>query len=245
VSTGASPREGPRLAAALRGEDERVTPLELFFDLVFVLALTQCTTLIAHEPDWHGLAKGLLVLTMLWWSWAGYAWLTSVVDSEDDLVRVSIFVSMAAFLVAALCVPHAFGADATVFAAAYGVVRLSHIGLFLLASREDPGLRRAVLGLGVSSAGSTALLFAAAAVDGELQGALWVLAILVDLGSPAVLIDPAGWRLVPRHFAERHGLIVLIALGESIVAIGVGAEIGVTLGTATAAVLSLIVTAAL
>src|SRR5436190_283035 len=140
-----------RLSATLRGGDERVKPLELFFDLVFVLALTQCTTLMAHEPTWAGLGKGLLVLAVLWWSWVGYAWLTSTIDPEDDLVRLTIFVSMAAFLVAALCVPHAFGKDATVFAAAYGVVRVAHIGLFLLASRDDPGLRRAVTGLAISS----------------------------------------------------------------------------------------------
>jgi low temperature requirement protein LtrA len=226
-------------------EHERVTPLELFFDLVFVLALTQCTTLMAHEPTWRGLAKGLLVLAMLWWSWVGYAWLTSVVDPEDDLVRLSIFVAMAAFLVAALCVPQAFGGDAAAFAGAYGVVRVAHIALFLLASREDPGLRRAVVGLAVSSAGATALLFAASAATGGLQGAIWVAALIVDVGSPLLLINPEGWRLVPHHFAERHGLIVLIALGESIVAIGVGAGLGVSLGIVTAAVLALVVTAAL
>jgi len=231
--------------ARLRGDDERVTPLELFFDLVFVLALTQCTTLMAHEPTWRGLAKGVLVLAVLWWSWVGYAWLTGVIDPEDDLVRLSIFLAMAAFLVCALCVPHAFTNNAGAFAGAYGVVRTAHISLFLLASREDPALRRAVLGLAMSSAGATALLAAAAFADGGLQGALWVAALVVDLGVPILLIDPAGWRLRPHHFAERHGLIVIIALGESIVAIGVGAEIGLTLGTATAAVLALIVTAAL
>src|SRR4051794_35641831 len=166
----------------------------------------------AHEPTWRGLGKGLLVLGMLWWSWVGYSWLTSTVDPEDDVVRLSIFVAMAAFLVTALCVPHAFGGDAATFAGAYGVVRVAHIALFLRASRDDPGLRRAVLGLAVSSAGATALLFAAAAADGALQGALWLAALLVDIGAPALLIDPSGWRLVPRHFAERHGLIVIIAL---------------------------------
>jgi len=92
-------------------EDERVTPLELFFDLVFVLALTQCTTLIAHELSWEGVLKGLLALGMLWWSWVGYAWLTSVLDPEEGAVRLVIFVAIAAFLVAALCVPGAFGSE--------------------------------------------------------------------------------------------------------------------------------------
>src|SRR5205809_2483384 len=118
----AAPRRLPHLTAVLR-EEERVTPLELFFDLVFVLALTQCTALMAAEPTWRGMAKGLLVLGVLWWSWVGYAWLTSVVDPEEGAVRLVIFASMAALLVAALCVPHAFGANGLLFACAYGVVR--------------------------------------------------------------------------------------------------------------------------
>src|SRR3954469_12191683 len=111
-------RRGPRIAAVMR-DDERVTPLELFFDLVFVLALTQCTTLITAEGGWEGLLQGILVLGMLWWSWVGYAWLTSTVNPEEGLVRLVMFLAMAAFLVAALCVPHAFGADALAFALAY------------------------------------------------------------------------------------------------------------------------------
>jgi low temperature requirement protein LtrA len=232
------------LTAILRGEDERVTPLELFFDLVFVLALTQCTALMAAEPTWAGVGKALVILGVLWWSWVGYAWLTSVVDPEDGLVRVAIFVAMTAFLVAALCVPRAFEGDAGVFAAAYAVVRAAHIWLFVLASGQDPDLRRNVIGLGVSTAIAVALLGAAAFADGALQGVLWAAALVVDMGGPLIM-DPSGWRLVPRHFAERHGLILIIALGESIVAIGVGADLGVDLGTVAAAVLAMVAAAAL
>ena len=102
-----APPDAPRLAATLR-EKESVTPLELFFDLVFVLALTQCTALMAKEPTWEGLAKAMLILAVLWWSWGGYAWLTSLVDPEEGIVRIAMFGAMAAFLVAALCVPEAF-----------------------------------------------------------------------------------------------------------------------------------------
>src|ERR671919_1434395 len=112
----------PRLSAVMR-EEERVTPLELFFDLVFVLALTQCTALMAADPTWQGLARGVLVLGVLWWSWVGYAWLTSVLDPEEGGVRIVMFAAMAALLVAALCVPDAFEDDAFLFACAYGVVR--------------------------------------------------------------------------------------------------------------------------
>ena len=161
---------------AVMREEETVTPLELFFDLVFVLALTQCTALMAADPTWSGLANGLLVLGVMWWSWVGYTWLTSVVDPEEGAVRLVIFAAMAAFLVAGLCVPRAFEDSALVFGLAYGAVRGAHIALYLLASRDDPALRRSTLGLAVSTAISVALIVAASGTDGTLQGALWALA---------------------------------------------------------------------
>jgi low temperature requirement protein LtrA len=232
-----------RLTPVLR-QEERVTPLELFFDLVFVLAITQCTALMAAEPTWEGIAKGVLVLWVLWWSWCGYAWLTSVVDPEEGAVRLVIFAAMAGLLVAALCVPEAFDDSALLFASAYGVVRAAHIALFMLASRDDPDLRRSVVGLAGGTAVGVGLLVAASFADGALQGGLWVLAVLLDMAEPA-FFGVAGWRLVPGHFAERHGLIVIIALGESIVAIGVGVETGVDAGIVAAAVLGTAVAAAL
>jgi low temperature requirement protein LtrA len=232
------------LVTAVRREGSRVTTLELFFDLVFVLALTQCTALMAADPTWHGLVRGLLVLAVLWWAWVGYAWLTSVVDPEAGAVRLAIFLAMAAFLVAALSAPDAFGDDALAFACAYAVVRVAHIWLFVIASRDDPGLRRSVTGLGVSTALGTGLLVAASATDGALQSTLWVLALVVDVGAPAFLFSE-GWQLVPGHFAERHGLILIIALGESIVAIGVGSDAVVDLGVVAAATLGIAIAAAL
>jgi low temperature requirement protein LtrA len=233
----------PQMRAVMR-EGERVTPLELFFDLVFVLALTQCTTLIAHDPTWLGVGKGMLVLAVLWWSWVGYAWLTSVVDPEEGAVRLAIFAAMGALLICALCVPGAFGADALVFACAYGAVRVAHIMLFVLASRDDPELRHSVLGLAASTALGVALLLAAAFTDGVAQGALWVLAVALDMGGP-YLFGADGWKLVPGHFAERHGAIVIIALGESIVAIGVGAQEHLDAGIVAAALLGVVVAATL
>jgi low temperature requirement protein LtrA len=241
VST--EPTRRPRLTAVLR-QTERVTPLELFFDLVFVLALTQCTALMAAEPTWTGLVRGLLVLGVLWWSWVGYAWLTSVVDPEEGAVRLSMFGAMAALLVAALCVPGAFGDEALLFAWAYAVVRAGQIALFLLASRDDPGLHSSIVSLAGSSAIGVGLLLAASGTDGILQGALWALALALDMGGP-YFFGSEGWKLVPGHFAERHGLIVIIALGESIVAIGVGAVAGVDAGVVVAATLGVAVAAAL
>jgi low temperature requirement protein LtrA len=228
----------------VRRSESRVTPLELFFDLVFVLALTQCTALMSADPSWQGLARGLLILGVLWWAWVGYAWLTSVVDPEEGVVRLSLFAVMAALLVTSLCVPHAFGHLGLLFACAYAVVRGGHILLFVIASRDDPGLRHSVWGLALSTSVGVGLLVAAAFTDGALQGALWALALALDMGGPLV-IDTGGWRLEPGHFAERHGLIVIIALGESIVAIGVGAQAGVDTGVVVAAVLGMAVAGAL
>jgi low temperature requirement protein LtrA len=242
VSTEAT--RGPRISTVLR-QTERVTPLELFFDLVFVLALTQCTALMAAEPTWTGLGKGILVLGVLWWSWVAYSWLTSVIDPEEGAVRIVMFAAMAALLVVALCVPGAFGDDALLFACAYGVVRAAHIALYMIASRDDPALRRSVLGLAGGSAVGVGLLIAASGVDGWLQGGLWALALLLDMGEP-FLFGAEGWSLDhPGHFAERHGLIIIIALGESIVAIGVGAGVAVDAGVVAAAVLGIAAAAAI
>jgi low temperature requirement protein LtrA len=225
-------------------DGEQVTPLELFFDLVFVLALTQCTTLIARTPTWEGVLKGMLVLGVLWWSWTGYAWLTSVVDPDEGAVRLAMFAAMAAFLVAALCVPGAFGSEALLFACAYAAVRAAHIALFMIASHEDRELRRSVIGLAVSTGIGVGLLVAAAFAGGALQLGLWGLALVLDLGGP-LLFGIDGWKLVPGHFAERHGGIVIIALGESIVAIGIGERSTIGAGIVVAAVLGMVVAAAL
>src|ERR671935_3042030 len=161
----AAGRRLPRLAAVLR-QEERVMPLELFFDLVFVLAITQCTALMSDHPTWDGLAQGLLVLGVLWWSWVGYAWLTSVVDPEEGAVRIAIFAAMAAFLIVAICVPEAFGELALEFALAYGAVRAAHIALFMLASRGDPALRQSTVGLAGGTALGVGLLMIASLLDG-------------------------------------------------------------------------------
>jgi low temperature requirement protein LtrA len=244
VSTPSSGHRSYLNVGAVLREGERVTPLELFFDLVFVLALTQCTTLIARNPTWEGLLKGVLVLGMLWWSWTGYAWLTSVVDPEEGAVRLAMFASMAALLVCALCVPGAFGAEALLFACAYAAVRAAHIALFMIASRDDPGLRHSVLSLSVSTAVGAGLLFLAAFASGGVQLGLWGLALAIDTGGP-YLFGSDGWKLVPGHFAERHGAILIIALGESIVALGVGAKAVIGVGVVVTAVLGVAVAATL
>jgi low temperature requirement protein LtrA len=239
-----APSRPRRMSPTLR-EEARVTPLELFFDLVFVLALTQCTALMADQPTWEGLAKGMLVLAVMWWAWVGYAWLTSVIEPEEGAVRLVMFAAMAGLLIVALCVPGAFTDEALLFAGAYGVVRIAHLALFFLTCRDDPLLRRAVFtGLTVSTGVAIGLLVLASFLDGIPQGAVWALAIAIDMGGP-LFHGQDGWRLVPGHFAERHGLIIIIALGESIVAIGIGAEGNVTAGVVIGASLGVMVAAAM
>ncbi len=232
-----------RISAVLR-DGTTVTPLELFFDLVFVLAITQCTALMAVDPSWEQFARALLVLAVLWWSWVGYAWLTSVVDPEEGIVRIVMFIAMAGLLVASLCIPEVFGDLGLLFAGAYAVVRVAHIALFLVASRENPALRRSVIGLGMSTAVGVGLLIGASFTDGLTQGGLWALAVTLDMLGPYVF-GSEGWVIEPEHFAERHGLILIIALGESIVAIGLGAEAGVDAGVVAGAVLGVALAAAL
>lgn len=236
-------RHLPRVGVGLRRGDA-VSPLELFFDLVFVLAITQCSALMAHDPTWRGIAHGLVVLGLLWWSWVGYAWLTSVVDPDEGAVRLVLFAAMAALLVSSLSVPAAFGELGLTLALAYGVVRVAHITLFLLASRDDHGLRHSVIGLAISTGVAITMLVVGAVVHGDARLAVWAAALVFDMAGP-LFIDTSGWRLVPGHFAERHGLFVIVALGESIVAIGVGAEAGVDAGVVVAAVLGMAVAAGL
>jgi low temperature requirement protein LtrA len=236
-------RRRPRLNAESRFE-ERVKPLELFFDLVFVLAFTQCTGLMADMPTWEGLGRAMLVLGVLWWAWVGYAWLTSVIDPEEGAVRIVMFGATAGLLVAGLCAPQAFGDQALPFAIAYGLVRVAHIILFLIAARDDPGLHRSVLGLAISTTLGVGLLLGAAFADGAGQYALWIAALLADFGGPA-LFGADGWTLVPVHFAERHGLVIILALGESVVALGAGAQVDLDAPVYVAAVLGVGIAAAL
>jgi low temperature requirement protein LtrA len=224
--------------------EERVTPLELFFDLIFVFALTQVTGLVVADPTWAGLVRGLLVLSVLWWAWAAYAWLTNTIDPEEGIVRLAMFGAMGAMLIASFAVPDAFGDDAFLFACAYAIVRIAHLVLYAVAGRGDRELLEAVARLGIGSALGVGLLFVAAALDGKPQVAVWAIALACDLLGPYVG-RARGWHLSPGHFVERHGLVVIIALGESIVALGAGATSDLDAGVIVAALLGFAVAACL
>jgi low temperature requirement protein LtrA len=224
------------------GREQRVTPLELFFDLVFVFGFTQVTTVLSDDPTWGGLGHGLLILAALWWAWAAYAWLTNTVDPGEDAVWGAILVAMAAMFVAALTVPEAFDRHGVVFGVAFLIVNVVWLTLYALAARGDRDLLAAILRNAPSALAGAALIVAAGFVQGGLRPTLWLAALAVGLFGP-LLGGISGWRVQPAHFVERHGLIVIIAIGESLIAIGLGArstEIGT--GVIVAAVLGLVVT---
>jgi low temperature requirement protein LtrA len=209
---------------------QRVTALELFFDLVFVFAITQVTGFISRDPTWEGLLRGLLLLGALWWAWAAYAWLTNTLNPEEGAVRLVVFGSIAAMLIVSLATPHAFGADGVIFGVAYFIVRALHLALYAIAGRGDRELLRALARLAPFAILAPTLLVVAGFLEDGPRLAVWGVALAVDYLGPAVVGHMRGWRVSPEHFVERHGLIVIIALGESIVAIGVGAA-GVPLDT--------------
>jgi low temperature requirement protein LtrA len=235
-------------------EEARVTPIELFFDLVFVFSLTQVTSLMAADPTWHGVARGLLVLALLWWAWVGYAWLGNVVQAEEGLGRPTMLAAMAAIFLVAITVPEAFEdhrgglPGPVVIAVAYLSVRVLHVVMFWLAARqsEDRELGRQVARFAPSGLASSGVLLVASQLDGVTQTLAWVVALLLDYVG-TILAGASGWRLrSASHFAERHGLIVIVALGESIVAIGVGiSDVPVSWAIVGASVLGLAVAAGL
>ena len=172
----------------IRQEEEHavVTPLELFFDLVFVFALTQVTAFMADELSWHGILRGVLVLMLLWWAWTGYAWLANVASAEERPIKLAILAGMAAMFVLALCIPEAFDdlpgglSGPVVLAVCYLLFRTMHLVMFMIISREDAGLRKQVLRFALSVAASSVVLLIASEFEGWLQTGLWMLALLAD-----------------------------------------------------------------
>jgi low temperature requirement protein LtrA len=207
--------------------DHAVTPLELFFDLVFVFAITNVTAFMAHDLSWRSLLRGLVMIALLWWAWCSYAWLGNQARADEGVVRAALVLAMAAMFLVALAIPEAWddhggGLSAPVLlAVSIAVVRGVHLATYSVAARGDVGLRRTLVRTAVPVAAAAALLVVGAVLGGVAQTALWLLALAVDY--IGVYVSGAEWRLPsPAHFTERHGLMIIIALGESLVAIGVG-----------------------
>jgi low temperature requirement protein LtrA len=223
--------------------EQGVTALELFFDLVFVFAITQVTRFLYHDPTWLGLLRAIAILMALWIAWSGFAWLGNTAGSDEGTARVVLLGVMGPLLIASLAVPNAFGSEALLFGIAFFVVRAMHIVAYRVLARGSPKLGLVVAQLARSELPAAALLILAGVVSGTARAACWAGAIAVDY-FPLMLGDASNWRIRPAHFAERHRLIIIIALGESIAALSVGAAVLDT-GTIVAALLGITVAGAL
>jgi low temperature requirement protein LtrA len=230
----------------------RVTTLELFFDLVFVFALTQVTALMAEDPTVRGLGRGLVLLALLWFGWSSYAWLGNQAKADEGLLRAARLAAMGALFVVALAIPESYEDEPGglygpfVLAACYATVRIAHLVVYLVAAGDDHGLRRQLLVQTGPTSVALLLLVAGGAAGPPWQSVLWALALVVDyIGVFAG--GTQGWRVnSAAHFAERHGLIIIVALGESVVAVGAGiADKPVTAAVVLAALLGLGVSVAL
>lgn len=217
-------RDGLRLT----GRNASVTPMELFFDLVFVFALIQVTQFMAADLNWHGVLRGMLLVCLLWWSWVCFSWLANLVKADEGTGRLAMFVAMASMFVFALAIPEAFDDAAgglsgpMLVVGCYFVFRMVHLVLFWFISADDPGLRAQLLRFLPSMLLATLLLLLATQTEGAAQTALWAVALSADyLGN--YIAGSRGWRIMSvAAFAERHGLILIIALGESLLSIGFG-----------------------
>jgi low temperature requirement protein LtrA len=228
-----------------REAEHQVTPLELFFDLVFVFAFTQVTRLLVDDPTWGGALRGMLVLAALWWAWSVYAWLTSAMDVDEGGIRLAMLAAMGAMFGVALAVPGAFGDDAVLFGIAYLLVRLLHLVLSAIVGRVDPDRLGALLRFAPTAIAGPLLLVFAGFLEGDARIAIWLVALGIDYVGPVVIGVGGGWRVASEHFAERHGLIIIIALGESLISIGVGAGLELDPGVLATAALGIVVVSAL
>jgi low temperature requirement protein LtrA len=205
-----------------RDEVVRVSTLELFFDLVFVFTLTQLTAVLTDEDSWRGLAQIVLMLGVIWWMYGGYAWLTNAVAPDRPVRRLILLAGMASYLVLALSIPDAFADDGLAFGIAYACIVAVHTTLF--ASTSDETIARAVARLAPFNTVTAGLVLAGGIVGGDAQYVLWALAFVAEWGSGLIGGASEGFVVQPAHFVERHGLVVIVALGESVVAIGIGAS---------------------
>ena len=227
--------------------ERRTTAIELFWDLVFVFAVTQVTTLLAHHTSWARFGQAMLVLALVWWAWSAFVWAANAEEEESRELRACLLAGTVLVFIVGLAVPNAFGRNALLFAAAYAAVRLLHLAVYADAARRGHAGRAAILGFAVTVLIGMLLLLIGAVLHGWARIALWTAAVAIDYAGPAWLTRERlrGLQQVAvAHFAERYGLFVIICLGESIVALGAGVEPAgrhLTPGLVIGAVLALLI----
>src|SRR3954454_2977822 len=240
AETAAAPLPGDEPVAA--GGAERVTTLELFFDLVFVFTITQLSAVLSHDLTWRGLLHVALMLGVIFWMYGGYTWLTNAVSTEEAMHRLLLLGGMCGYLIIALAIPEAFDGGGLAFALGYLVVNAVHTFLFVYRSGADAAA--AFARVAPFNALTAGLIILGGVLGGTAQVVLWAV-VLLEWLTPH-LVGTEGFTIAPGHFVERHGLVMLIAIGESVVAIGIGAAgLDVDVELALVAVLGLLLSAAL
>lgn len=243
----------PLRAPATEQSATRVTTFELFFDLVYVFAFTQVSRLMADSHSAIGILQALIILSLVWWTWAGFSWISNQASADQPFLRTVMTVAMIAVFIAALTIPEAYDDleggwnGPVVFAVAYAAVRIIHVLLYLVVARGDSAVRRQLLIFMIAMVPAVTLVIVGAVIGGEAQLWFWLVATVYDLAATRIGSQfGRGWRLPSvEHWAERHGLVVILALGESIVAIGVGVarepiDPAIMLGAAASVVLSVL-----
>ena len=220
----------------------RVTTLELFFDLVFVFTIAELTSVLLAEPNGRGVVQVFLMLGVIWWMYGGYAWLTNAVSARTTLRRLLLLGGMGGYFVLSLAVPGAFSSSGLAFGLGYLAVVTVHAILFTRASGRAA---RAILTLAPFNLATAGLVLLGGALGGAAQYALWAFAVVFAWSTPW-LRRPSAFAISPAHFVERHGLVVIVAIGESVVAVGIGAaHLDVDLSLAAIALVGLALSACL
>jgi low temperature requirement protein LtrA len=223
-------RSSGLLRAETSREGDRATTLELFFDLVYVFAFTQVSALMSHGHDALAVLQGLVILALIWWSWTSYTWLANQAHADRGVVRIGIVLAIALMFIVSLVIPETFhdlggGLFAPmVFVVAYVAVRVVHMVVYIVAAGSDAGLRRQIIvSMSAALVPASALLVLGAFAGAPLQVWIWLVAIVLDLVVVYLTSRGGNWRINSlTHFSERHSLVIILALGESVVAIGIG-----------------------
>ena len=236
-----------RTASIVSPEDQRVTFVELFFDLVFVFSVTQAVGYLHHHLDWTGVGRTVLVFWLVWWAWTQYTWALNAADTTHPRVEIATLAATGVAFFMAVALPGAFDGGALWFALPYVAVRLIGLGIYSRVAWEaDPSQHAAVRTFTLLSIGGLAAVIAGGVADPSAQLWLWGLAILLDVIAALVAGDAEDWNLHPEHFAERHGLFVIIALGESLILAAAGlAGTGISIAALGVGALAVALTCAL
>jgi low temperature requirement protein LtrA len=215
----------PAAPVAELAPERRTTPVELLWDLVFVFAVTQVTALLVRHTNWARLGEAMLVLALVWWAWSAFVWAANAQEEESRTLRACLLAGTALIFIVGLAVPKAFSHNSVLFALAYTAVRFLHLGVYADAARRGNAGRAAILSFAVTVVIGMVLLLIGALTEGWERIVLWLVALAIDYAGPAWLTRERlrGLQQVAvAHFAERYGAFVIICLGESILAVGVG-----------------------